>query len=305
MFEIKFLCPRWGYEGTPWRQFLSEVKEAGYAGIEWFPFGEEGGSSAAEVVAILNELELDFSIVMTVTKPVKGFEDYLGLLRNDLRQLSTIAAGGKIPLFITAQTGREFFSEAQVLNCLDVCDEVASATGIPILQETHRNKWSFAAHTVHPILRKRKNLALTLDISHWFCVSESYLEDQQTAVDEAIRHTRHIHARVGNTESPQVWDPSLEEYHEALEAHTAVWDRWIRNMQDHGATTCTITPEFGPPPYLVRGNRQISLTREQWRLNLWMKQYLTTRYMGAPPTAGNPGAGKSDSQVGGRVGLKP
>jgi hypothetical protein len=48
-------------------------------------------------------------------------------------------------------------------------------------------------------------------------------------------------------------------------------------MRNSTLNFCTITPEFGPPPYLVQGNREISLTEEQWRLNLWMKHFLQKR----------------------------
>jgi hypothetical protein len=43
-------------------------------------------------------------------------------------------------------------------------------------------------------------------------------------------------------------------------------------------TPITITPEFGPAPYLVKGNRTIALREEQWRINLWMKDFLQNRY---------------------------
>jgi len=49
-------------------------------------------------------------------------------------------------------------------------------------------------------------------------------------------------------------------------------------MKDKNFPWFTITPEFGPPPYMVRGNRNISMTDEQWRLNVWMKNFLKQRY---------------------------
>jgi len=131
---------------------------------------------------------------------------------------------------------------------------------------------------VHPFLKKYPDLHITLDVSHWFCVSESYLADQQEAVREAIAHARHIHARVGHAEGPQVWEPSAPEYAEALQAHLAIWDKWIETRMAAGASECTITPEFGPPPYMVFANRQGTPQQEQWRLNSWMKSFLEKRY---------------------------
>jgi len=274
--NIRFLCPRWGAEQVDWAPFLKEVKKAGYAGIEWFPFGEPGDPLA--VLPLLEELGLDFSIVMQVTSAYSGFETYITALKNDLQKLASLRTAKKKPLFISVQCGREYFTNAQILACLQVCAEVANANGTAIYQETHRNKWSYGAHTVYPLLQQKPELALTLDVSHWFCVSESYLEDQQAAVEAAIRQTFHVHARVGHTEGPQVVDPAFPEYTLALNEHLRIWDQWVAHRRQQGFTESTITPEFGPPPYLARANRDIDLQQEQWRLNLWMKNLLNERY---------------------------
>jgi len=274
--KIKFFCPRWGFENITWETFLANVKVAGYAGIEWFPYSEK--KDHQEVISLLQQHQLEFCIVMTVLKHHDRFEDYLAALRNQLLDLSAIHNRNQGPLHISAQTGREYFRTEQVEECLLCCNEVSQQTGIPIYQETHRNKWSYAAHIVHPFLERHPDLLLTLDVSHWFCVSESYLEDQQATVEEAIKHTRHIHARVGHTQGPQVWEPSAPEYAEALEEHLKIWDKWIQTKLQEGAASCTITPEFGPPPYMVFTNREGTADEEQWRLNYWMKSFLEKRY---------------------------
>ena len=273
--KIKFFCPRWGAEHLEWDQFLTAVKEAGYAGIEWFPYAEKGDYAA--VVRLLENYNLEYTIVMAVIERIDDFELYLRELESRLLHLCHLGETKK-PLLISAQTGREFYTEQQVDRCILLCNKISSATGIPIYQETHRNKWTFAAHSVYPRLKKHADLLLTLDISHWFCVSESYLEDQVDAIGLAVKQTRHIHARIGHTEGPQVWEPASEEYAQALNAHLQVWDKWVGQMKNNGAEYCTITPEFGPPPYLVFGNREGSPFDEQWRLNHWMKELLEKRY---------------------------
>lgn len=274
--KIKFFCPRWGAEHIGWEPFLQAVKEAGYAGIEWFPYQEE--LPFTEIVSLLENYALDFNIVMTVTGEAAGFENYLTTLEKQLRDMTAVRTENKSPLIITVQTGREFYTEQQVDACLACCEKVSRQTGIPVYQETHRNKWAFAAHQVYPMLQKHPDLPLTLDVSHWFCVSESYLHDQQPAVDLAIKHARHIHARVGYTQGPQVWAPESAEYAEALSEHLNIWDKWVHKMKESGVPYCTITPEFGPPPYLVFANRPGTPFDEQWRLNLWMKNLLSDRY---------------------------
>lgn len=273
--NIQFFCPRWGAEQISWEPFLQSVKEAGYTGVEWFPYSEQG--DYMEVVKLLERYELDLAIVMAVTGQPENIDEYLAAFEQQLTDLAAIRTAGKQPLHITAQTGREFYSEEEVTRCLACCESVSRKTGIPIYQETHRNKWAFAAHTVYKQLL-RQPFPLTLDVSHWFCVSESYLHDQQPAVELAIRHTRHLHARIGHTQGPQVWEPAAEEYREALDEHLAIWDKWIKLQKESGAAYCTITPEFGPPPYMVFANRPGTPFEEQWRVNLWMKTLLQKRY---------------------------
>ncbi|MBO9619907.1 MAG: sugar phosphate isomerase/epimerase [Niabella sp.] len=274
--KVKFLCPRWGSEQVDWPVFLKEVKDAGYAGIEWFPFGEVADKDL--VLNMLEQFELDFSIVMQVVRPWADVNSYLEALEKELQLLAAFCTDKKRPLFISVQGGREFFTNEQILACLSVCEKTEQETGIRICQETHRNKWSFAAHAVYPVLQQRPELGLTLDVSHWFCVSESYLEDQQDAVQAAIKQTVHLHARVGHTEGPQVFDPALPEYAAALNKHLKIWDEWVYYCRSQDREEITITPEFGPPPYMVPANRTTDLREEQWRLNLWMKNFLNERY---------------------------
>jgi hypothetical protein len=274
--NLSFFCPRWGFERIPWETFLTNVKEAGYAGIEWFPYSEK--IDYQKVIRGLQQQQLEFCIVMTVVQYYERFDDYISALKKQLLDLCNVRNGDYAPLHITAQTGREYFTADQIEKCLACCAEVSRQTGIPIYQETHRNKWAYAAHAVLPVLEKHPDLLLTLDVSHWFCVSESYLQDQQVVVQKAIRQAHHIHARVGHTQGPQVYEPSAPEYAEALEAHLKIWDQWIQLRREDGAARCTITPEFGPPPYMVFANRKGSPEEEQWRLNIWMKSFLEKRY---------------------------
>jgi sugar phosphate isomerase/epimerase len=273
--KIKFFCPRWGFNNIPWETFLADVKEAGYAGIEWFPYAKE--EDYQKVISLLQKHQLEFCIVMAVQHD-DDFKKYLSSFKEQLLSLCAMRNGDYGPLHITAHTGREYFTTEQIEECLACCDEVSRQTKVPIYQETHRNKWAYAAHAVRPFLEKYPDLLLTLDVSHWFCVSESYLQDQQATVEMAIKHARHIHARVGHTQGPQVYEPSAPEYAEALEEHLKIWDKWIETRIEEGAASCTITPEFGPPPYMVFANREGTPEQEQWRVNKWMKDLLEKRY---------------------------
>ncbi len=270
--QVNFFCPRWGFEHTPWDEFIIKVKQAGYRGVEWFPYSED--VDAELVAAKLQNAGLQLAVVMTVTGYYTGTAAYINLLYTQLTHHCRAAK----PQFISAQTGREYFTANEITQCIICCKKVSEETGVPIYHETHRNKWGFAAHTVLPVLKNHANVQLTFDVSHWFCVSESYLEDQQEAVNLAIERAQHIHARVGHTQGSQVLDPALPQYAEALDKHLKIWDGWIARMSASGAQSCTITPEFGPPPYFTQTAHNTPTDAEQWRLNLWMKDLLHKRY---------------------------
>jgi hypothetical protein len=274
--RVEFFCPRWGAEEIDWDIFLRQVKEAGYSGIEWFPGGEN--SDPEMVVQLLMKYNLKYSIVMTVAGKFAGFQQYLNDLKKQLSALAETGKGILPPLFISAQVGREFFNIPEINQCLECCRQINKHFGIPVYQETHRNKWPYAVHILPPVLKNNPDVLLTLDVSHWFCVSESYLEDQQEALELAISRTRHVHARIGHTQGSQVPDPAWPEYQDALEAHLEVWDQWISRNKKEGVEVCTITPEFGPPPYLTILNNKINVQQQQWKLNLWMKSLLNRRY---------------------------
>ncbi|WP_342645570.1 sugar phosphate isomerase/epimerase [Mucilaginibacter sp. CSA2-8R] len=269
--QVNFFCPRWGFENMPWPKFIDRVKQAGYQGVEWFPYSED--INPQEVTALLKSNNLQLAVVMTVLGDYKTTDAYIELLQTQLKAHIEHCQ----PAFVTAQTGREYFNQEQIQQCIDCCAQVSKAANVPVYQETHRNKWAYAAHVVLPVLQKNEKLCITFDVSHWFCVSESYLEDQQPVVNLAIERAAHIHARVGHTQGPQVTDPAKPQYAKALAEHLAIWDKWIERKRNDGANYCTITPEFGPPPYFP----QIDDTptwQEQWRINCWMKDLLHERY---------------------------
>jgi hypothetical protein len=269
--QVNFFCPRWGFENMPWPEFIDRVKQAGYQGVEWFPYSED--ADPQEIAALLKSNDLQLVIVMAVLGDYATTDEYIELLQTQL----TAHIEQCHPVFVTAQTGREYFNQEQVQQCINCCEQIRKQTGVPVYQETHRNKWAYAAHVVPAVLQNNDNLRITLDVSHWFCVSESYLEDQQAAINLAVERAEHVHARVGHTQGSQVTDPAKPQHAKALAEHLAIWDKWIERKRNEGAEYCTITPEFGPPPYFTQPGDEPTWP-EQWRINCWMKDLLHQRY---------------------------
>jgi hypothetical protein len=118
------------------------------------------------------------------------------------------------------------------------------------------------------------NLKLIADLSHFCVVSESDLSDQYDLLSRIYPNIQHIHARVGFEQSPQVNHPFAPEWKQHLERYTTWWNEIIELQSQLGKTQFTITPEFGPFPYMPQAPFTQSPLANQWQLNTEMKTYL-------------------------------
>lgn len=266
--KIEFFCPRWGSETLPFETFLLKVKQAGYNGVEMSlpPDIDERNAFVASIQS--HNLKLIAQHWETVDK------DFDSHLSNYKIRLNNLAAAK--PLFINSQTGKDYYMFEQNTALINAASEISAATGIEIIHETHRGKFSFAAHVTEVYLDKVLSLKLCLDISHWCCVAETLLEDQADAVRKAIQHTQHIHSRVGFTEGPQVMDPRAPEWKEIVEKHISWWQQVVDKNTASDLTT-TITTEFGPAPYLQHLPYTQTPMYDQWKVNVYMMNLLNER----------------------------
>lgn len=268
--KVLFFCPRWGLANLSWNEFSRRAKEAGYDGVETdIPVLEEQQQELLEALG-------KFGLLLIAQHWETVEPDFHAHQQAYLQRLHHLAAVR--PLCINSQTGRDFFSVEQNLQLISLAAGVMEETGIPVYHETHRSKFSFAAHITAGYLQQVTDLRLTLDISHWITVAESFLEEQHEAVMLAISRTRHIHARIGHTQGPQVSDPRVPEWEDAVNVHLAYWDEVYRINRQRGATCLTVTPEFGPPPYMPVLPYTRQPVADQWEINLYMKALLNSRY---------------------------
>jgi sugar phosphate isomerase/epimerase len=268
--KFLFFCPRWGHEHIEWDVFLNKVKNAGYNGIECGL--SLNPDERMEVIALLKKYELMF-IAQHWQTVVPDFTRHCQEYEQQLRWLASTR-----PLFINSQTGKDYYSFEKNKFLIEIAAKIVTDTGVEVIHETHRGKFSFAAHVTREYLEKIPELVLTLDISHWCNTAESFLHDQQDAVDLAISRTRHIHARVGYTEGPQITDPRAPEWKTAVDFHLQCWDRVVANRISMKAEFITITPEFGAPPYLPVFPYTQQPIVSQWDINTYMMQLLRERY---------------------------
>jgi sugar phosphate isomerase/epimerase len=271
--KLKFFCPRWGNEHISWDDFLLAVKNANYDGVE---FGIANDTSAQELEHVWEKLEKYGLEVIP--------QHYATYDADFSKHYDSFAAWFELvkpfkALKIDSQTGKDFFTFEQNKKLIDVTINHTKNVGVEVYHETHRNKFAFAAHITKDYLQRIPNLKLTLDVSHWVNVAESFLEDQEEAMELAIARTEHIHARVGYPEGPQVPDPRVPEWQFAVDKHLAWWDKIISRKKAEGANTVvTITPEFGPYPYMVPLPFTQQPITNQWEVNKYMMDLLRARY---------------------------
>jgi sugar phosphate isomerase/epimerase len=268
--EIAFFCPRWGQSKLGWDDFAGKVKQWGYDGVE-----TDLPESHEEREAMFNAL--DKNGLLFIGQHWETIEPDFELHAKQYAERIQRLADAK-PLFINSQTGKDYFSFEQNEQLIHHASGIAAATGVPVYHETHRGKFSFAAHITKAYLQRLPQLEITLDISHWCAVAETFLHDQQEAVQLAISRTNHIHARVGFTQGPQVNDPRAPEWKEALEFHLRSWDAVVEQHRSKGTTMLTFTTEFGPYPYMPQNPYTQHPLADQWELNVHMKTLLTNRY---------------------------
>lgn len=182
------------------------------------------------------------------------------------------------PLLINSHTGRDYFSLAQHIALVDIAAEISAKTGIDIVHETHRGRLGYSPQTMHALFHRRHQLRITADFSHWTCVTESMLEHFEDIMNEAILRTRHVHARVGYQQGPQVPDPRAPEWHTALQRFLHWWDRIVEVNAGIGTKRLTFTTEFGPVPYMPLVPFTGQPIADQFEINCFMKDLLKDRY---------------------------
>jgi sugar phosphate isomerase/epimerase len=268
--DLKIMATNWGFEGNA-ESFCKKAKAAGYDGIEvWW---ETDPTKRRELFNALidNELAVGFLVGSSNTNADKNFEEFFKNMENAATQ--TILK----PLYVNCHSGKDYFTSAQAKPFFEMSKEASKNTGVPIYHETHRGRLLYSAPITRNYLESRPDLQITLDISHWCCVHESLLEDQEETVNLALSRTGHIHARVGHAEGPQVSDPRAPEWEKAVKAHFAWWDKVVERRRKEGKQI-TILTEFGPPDYM----QTVPFTREpvanQWDINAYMMKVLRERY---------------------------
>lgn len=182
-----------------------------------------------------------------------------------------LEAGSKL---VNVHAGRDYFSFEDNLKLIEHINQFSRKCGIEFLIETHRDRLTYSLIDTIKYLEAFPELKLTADFSHWMVVHESDLRDQPENLELATNRSFHIHARVGYEEGPQVTDPAAPEWSGHLTNHINIWKRIIDKRKNEGREYFTITPEFGPPNYMLTLPFSNKPVGDTWEMNIKMREII-------------------------------
>ena len=267
--KILYFYPRWGSEHIPWETFLDTVVNAGFDGVEIS--APESDEDARTVMKMINERDLQL-ILQHYETETADFEEHRTQFNKRIKRLASLN-----PNFINSHTGKEHFSFEQNDQLLKDMLELEKESNIAISHETHRGRFSYAPSVLAKYL-DQNDIKLTLDISHWFCVTESLLQAYEAIIKQCLGHVQHIHARFGHPQGPQLENLTDPINREIIYRHFEIWDKVIKYHQDLGKDLLYVTTEVGPWPYMRSEQAKSRTWKKQWSENCKIMQLFKDRY---------------------------
>jgi len=188
------------------------------------------------------------------------------------------------PVLINSHSGRDSWDFQTAKKYFQVALEFEKENGIMICHETHRGRILYNPWITRDLCKEFPDLKLTADLSHFcvvaervFDVTSGYDDDWPEILEIISFHTKHIHARVGYEQGPQVPHPAAPEYRKALELHELWWDSILEVQAKLGLTQITIEPEHGTNGY----QHLLPFTKmpvgDLWEINNWIKDHESKR----------------------------
>ncbi|QKX57766.1 uncharacterized protein TRUGW13939_04886 [Talaromyces rugulosus] len=258
----------WGIEPGPnmtgWKKRLVEYKAHGYAGIE-VTLTEIDPKHLPLLRSICDETGMLINTLIFSSWPgyvgprPRGLSPdiHLQFFRKQL-QLAWILN----PVVINAQSGADYWSWDDSVYFYENALKIERDEGFQgrVCHETHRNRSLFNPYVTDYVLQRVPKLQITADISHWVVVCERLLdqgEEDQDILTRAMANVRHIHARIGTTQSSQCPEPLNPAFAAERQFFDNLWVRIVK-LRVKSDPNCHITwvPEYGPFPYHPIGTAQ-------------------------------------------------
>lgn len=257
--QVRFYKTLWGMSGS-FDEQLAKIKAAGYEGWEdWV------SRPHFEVKKRVEDHGLEYLAMAPGNDPEQ--------FKRDLNEAFDCGAVG-----CTVHCGAANLTPDEGLRLLEKLVPIAATMPFPVNFETHRGRLLYEPLSTQRYLKELPDLWLVADLSHWTCVTESLLGGFKEALELALQRTRHIHARVGHEEGPQVADPRVPQWEKHVQAFEGWWDRIKAAHEQRGARILTVDPEFGPPNYMGTDPATGKPLADLWDVSLWMRDRLRARW---------------------------
>ncbi len=263
--KIKYLCTIWGMDQAALEGNLKQIKDAGFDGVE-MP-APRNRAERDRLGPLLNEIGLD--LVAQVRAEGATVDEQIAFLEKELN-----SASGLNTLLTNVHCGKDYWPLTENIRVVSFAQRLASELGIKVLHETHRARATFCTTSTMDIIDALPEIRFTADFSHWCCVHNSLLQDQQNAVDRVIERSDYIHARVGSATSPQITDPRATDWKETVEVYVGWWKKIAEHHKSNNSECLPICSEFGPPEYMVTLPSTGKPIADQWEINCYMKDML-------------------------------
>ncbi len=245
----------WGLVGPGQRypnllEFVDSAREENYVGVEFPVFYLEAEPGGPERAALRLEERfaqhgLEFiALIATRTDQWGDYDAHLDSFRSQCEVAARLGAAKA-----AVHAGADSFGLDRGQAFLEACSAMANDAGITPCFETHRARILYNPFTCATLLERMPALQLTSDLSHWLLVVDRIPHDIMELFDLASSRSGHLHARIGHEKSPQVTEPSDP----AWAGHVELYRRWWQISVDASSArgeTLSISPEFGPPPYM-------------------------------------------------------
>ena len=265
--KLRLFKSFWGMEGSD-EEKLMQIKADGYDGFE-APMPQTDEEADA-----LRALRIKYDLPCVCRIHTHGPDFFASFKEQVLRGIRIGCVR------INSHTGRDTMSEAQLDELFTKVSAFERTISTPVTHETHRSRPTYAPWSTAALLRKFPEISLTADFSHWCCVCESLLADQQDTMDLCCERTGYIHARVGYTQGPQAPDPAAPEYADALEAHERWWSAVAKNLSAKGEEEMMVMVEYGPPFYMHTLPHMNVPVADLRKVCLWGRERFRAMYNG-------------------------
>jgi len=208
-------------------------------------------------------------------QPARDVLRHVDVFKAQIHECLELAEAGGAVTKITAHSGLDSFKQREATDFFSAVLDFQQSTlpiGLQVNHETHRHRILYSPWVTREILPLFPDLTITADYSHHVNVCEAPAADKELSSTFAgfAGAVRHVHARYGHDQGPQIPDPRAPEFLPYVRAHDGWWKYILKTQAANGTDVLTVTPEHGPAPYQISLPYSAQPLANVWDVNTWV-----------------------------------